>query len=296
MVGSAVDNRYDGGTPFEREAAVKKRIFIFITISVFLMPGCQLMELVRPGESPVDRLERQCHILQADLENVKKQTDERNTDLRREYAEIKSVLNEMRSELQSFRGQQEQTAYTLECHLRDIDAWQRQQEAAVKSLKQPAESTKLQGTSEVVSGGVENGKPAGKSTAVAGGVQPVMDEDAFYESGRQLFDNGDYVGARGIFEQYLKQYPESRQTDNAYFWIGETYYREGRYEKAILQYQEVIDKFPDGNKVPASLLKQGMAFNKIKDDINARLVFKRLIREYPDSQEAKNADHLLQEL
>jgi tol-pal system protein YbgF len=291
------NNRFDGGPPFVREAVVKKRIFIFITMSVFLMPGCRLVELVRPGESPVDRLERECHILQADLDNVKKQTDERNADLRRAYADIKAELNGMRSELQSLRGEQEQTAYTLECHLRDFEAWRRQQEAALKALQQPPEPAKTGESSDAgpavpVTGTAES---AAKTGGTVPANAPVMDEDAFYESGRQLFDKGDYAGARNIFEQFLTQYPQSRQTDNAYFWIGETYYREGRYEKAILEYQEVIDKFPDGNKVPASLLKQGMAFNKIKDDINARLVLKRLIREYPDSQEAKNAGHLLQE-
>ena len=261
------------------------------------MPGCRLLQLVRPGESPVDRLERQCHILQAELEDVKKKGDDRHADLRREYADIKAVLNEMRSELQSLRGQQEQTAYTMECHIQDFEAWRRQQEAALKALKRPDESTKPPTSVEAPeSGKAESIKPAGTKTETVPVDVPVMDEDALYNAGRELFDKGDYVGARSIFEQFLKQFTESPQSDNAYFWIGETYYREGRYEKAILQYQEVIDKFPGGNKVPASLLKQGMAFNKIKDDINARLVLKRLIREYPDSQEAKNADHLLQEM
>ena len=40
----------------------------------------------------------------------------------------------------------------------------------------------------------------------------------------------------------LKRFPQSDQADNAQFWIGETYYRENWYEKAILEYQKVIEK------------------------------------------------------
>jgi tol-pal system protein YbgF len=90
-------------------------------------------------------------------------------------------------------------------------------------------------------------------------------------------------------------YPKSDQCDNAYFWIGETYYREKSYEKAILEYQKIIDKYPNANKLPGALLKQGLAFKEIKDDINARLLLKQVISDFPDSEEAKIAGKQLKE-
>jgi len=35
-----------------------------------------------------------------------------------------------------------------------------------------------------------------------------------------------------------------------------------QYEQAILAYQEVIKKYPKGNKVPSALLRQAFAFWK----------------------------------
>jgi tol-pal system protein YbgF len=91
-------------------------------------------------------------------------------------------------------------------------------------------------------------------------------------------------------------YPSSDNADNAQFWIGETFYQEKSYEKAILEYQKVIEKYPRGNKVPAALLKQGLAFLNLKDRVNSRLIFEELVRKYPNTSEAKAASDKLKEL
>ncbi|MBW2198143.1 MAG: tetratricopeptide repeat protein, partial [Deltaproteobacteria bacterium] len=88
----------------------------------------------------------------------------------------------------------------------------------------------------------------------------------------------------------------SKNADNAQFWIGEIYYHEKWYEKAILEYQKVIEKYPKGNKVQASLLKQGFAFLNLGDKSNARLILSELIKKYPKSNEAKIAKRKLKGL
>ena len=114
-------------------------------------------------------------------------------------------------------------------------------------------------------------------------------EDAIYHSGKQAFDQGDYESARENFQKLIKKYPNSKNADNAQFWIGEIYYHEKWYEKAILEYQKVIEKYPEGNKVQASLLKQGFSFFNLGDKANARLIFTELIKKYPKSNEAQIA-------
>ena len=94
----------------------------------------------------------------------------------------------------------------------------------------------------------------------------------------------------------MKNDPTSSNADNAQFWIGETYYNEQWFEKAILEYQTVIEQYPKGNKVPAAMLKQGLAFLKLGDQSNARLVLKRLIQYYPKSNEASIATAKLKDI
>jgi len=110
-----------------------------------------------------------------------------------------------------------------------------------------------------------------------------------YALAKRSFDQADYEVARRTFQRILTGFPRSENADNAQFWIGETYYREKWYQKAI-------EGYPRGNKVPAALLKQGLAFSNIRDQGNARLIFKELTKKFPKSTEASIAKKKLQEL
>ncbi len=99
--------------------------------------------------------------------------------------------------------------------------------------------------------------------------------------------------ARQHFRSYLKNYPEGPLANNAQFWIGESYYDEGEYERAIVEFDEVIRRYPGGIKVPASLLKQAMSFEKLKDKKTAGALFNKLIKEHPDTEEAKTAGKMV---
>ncbi len=133
-------------------------------------------------------------------------------------------------------------------------------------------------------------KPADLPTAVT------LTDQALYDLARKAFDAGKLEEARQVFEDLLRKHPQSKHADNAQFWIGETYYREKWFEKAILEYQKVIEKFPKGNKVPASRLKQGLAFSNLGDKTNARLILRELIKRHPQSNEAKIAGKKLKKL
>ncbi len=144
-------------------------------------------------------------------------------------------------------------------------------------------------------------KPAEKSTGKiapvpAGQSKQELPEDEIYRMAKQAFDQGDSDAARKKFQELIQRFPESERADNAQFWIGEIYYREKWYEKAILEYQKVIEKYPKGNKVPASLLKQGFAFYNLGDKSNSRLILEELIKKYPKSSEAKIAKDKVKDL
>ena len=125
--------------------------------------------------------------------------------------------------------------------------------------------------------------------APAGQTKDQINEDEIYRLAKQAFDQGDSDAARKKFQELIEKFPKSERADNAQFWIGEIYYREKWYEKAILEYQKVIENYPKGNKVPASLLKQGLAFLNLGDKTNSRLILEELIKKHPKSNEAKIA-------
>jgi tol-pal system protein YbgF len=122
-----------------------------------------------------------------------------------------------------------------------------------------------------------------------------MAENELYAKAKQDFDSGELEAARNGFQDFLKRYPKSAIADSAQFWVGEVFYRQKWYEKAILEYQKVIENYPKGNKVQASLLKQGFSFFNLGDKSNGRLILKELIKKYPSSNEAKIAKQKLED-
>ena len=115
-----------------------------------------------------------------------------------------------------------------------------------------------------------------------------------YKDAYETFYRGDLEGARRKFEAFLKQYPNTELSDNAQFWIGETYYLKKDFERAILEYEKAMVKYPEGDKIPAALFKQALAFLELGDKTNARNLLKRVIEKYPHSDQAEMAKKKLE--
>lgn len=120
--------------------------------------------------------------------------------------------------------------------------------------------------------------------------------DALYERGLQAIRVGQEPAAgRELMATFLKRYPNDPRAVNAAYWIGEAYYSEKAFDKAALQFEEVIQKYRDDPKVAAALYKQGLAFDALKDRDSARLVMKKLIERFPLAEEAKKGKEKLKE-
>ncbi|MGH7834276.1 MAG: tol-pal system protein YbgF, partial [Candidatus Binatia bacterium] len=96
--------------------------------------------------------------------------------------------------------------------------------------------------------------------------------------------------------EFLKNNPNSELADNAQYWIGECHYALKEFDQAILEFDAVRRKYPNGDKVPAALLKQGFAFAELGDRVDARLILQEVIERYPLSAEATKAKERLKTL
>jgi len=75
--------------------------------------------------------------------------------------------------------------------------------------------------------------------------------------------------------------------------MGECLFNQGEYDLAILDYQKVISNHARDSHTPAALLKQGMSFEKLTDHETAKIIYKKLIADYPDSSESGLAEKRL---
>lgn len=117
-----------------------------------------------------------------------------------------------------------------------------------------------------------------------------------YQEAYQAFQAGNLDEAKERFAAFLREYPDTPLSDNAQFWIGEISFKKHQYEAAILAYEEVIKKYPNSNKLPDAILKQGLAFLELGDRIDARIVLENLVKKYPNTEQAKIAKNKLKTL
>jgi len=104
--------------------------------------------------------------------------------------------------------------------------------------------------------------------------------------------NAKYDLAIAGFQRFLKDFPGTSLTPNAYYWLGESYYQQKDYVRAMQALDHVLE-YPGNEKIPASLFKLGLAAKETGDLAKSRKTLKRVIEEFPTSDEAKLAKNKL---
>ncbi len=284
--------------PFTRRAA-------FLAVIFMMAGGCALQQDLVAVDSRVARQQKKAEADRAALrsEIAKYHQEQLKLDegYRNRHAELHTLMNELREEMQALQGQAEESTHDIQRRITPLSESAASQEEHWKNLEKQLQMSLLRITRLEEYLGLEpSEKPvpveSKETEADKGEAKGEKTPEGLYEEAKTRFDQGEYEEARELFQAYLDQYAQSKNADNAQFWIGEIYYHEKWYEKAILEYQKVIENHPKGNKVSSALLKQGFAFSNLGDNANAKLVLKELVRKYPDSTEAKIAKKKLQAL
>jgi tol-pal system protein YbgF len=144
---------------------------------------------------------------------------------------------------------------------------------------------------------VKSSSPKPQNTVAEKSPEPAAaNESTPFGQGMARFNAGKYKKAYKNFEQVLSGNPQGKKAAQTLFYMGECLYNQGEFDLAILDYQKVISNHAGDSHTPAALLKQGMAFEKLTDLETAKIIFKKLVVEYPDSSEAGLAQKRLANL
>ena len=124
-----------------------------------------------------------------------------------------------------------------------------------------------------------------------GGEQPSDD----FNKAQKLYTKGKFNQALQLFEQIAGNSSSPNSVD-ARFMMGECLFKQKEYDKAIMQYQNIISQHSDHPKSPEAMLKQGTAFEKLADKDTAKVIYKKLVKKYSSSPEAEIAQQKLGKL
>ena len=83
--------------------------------------------------------------------------------------------------------------------------------------------------------------------------------------------------------QNLKKIEPDDLMPNIQYWLGEVYYAQKNFQKAIIAFGEGLEKYPESIKGPDNLLKLGLSFSNLKKKDEACNVLFELEIKYKDA-------------
>ncbi len=119
---------------------------------------------------------------------------------------------------------------------------------------------------------------------------------ALYLKGLQELKGGQYQDATAHFGSLIRRFPKSPLSGPAEYYSANALYESGKYDQAVLQFNDLGMRFPNGRYTCAALLREGQAFMKINDRIDARLTLQKLINDHADCPESSVASSMIRNL
>ena len=120
--------------------------------------------------------------------------------------------------------------------------------------------------------------------------------DVLYNNALRDYNGGKNDIASQEFGDFIKFYPNTDLAGNSYFYLAELQFKQGNYQQAVQNYDQVLQNFPSGNKAAAAQLKKGMALVQLGQKDEGIRELRHVVQRYPRTNEALQAKEALRKL
>ena len=126
---------------------------------------------------------------------------------------------------------------------------------------------------------------------------PILPAEELYQQGENELERKRYEDARKAFTKIVERHPNSSYAPRARFLLGEAYYRDADFDKAIKEFETFISFYPRHQIADLVQYRLAMAYyDQIKpieqDQTLAKRAldaFKKVVKEYPESRYATDS-------
>lgn len=261
------------------------------------LAGCVSTQDIESIQAQLAELQRQVLLLQSQSPNknematLSAQVAKQGESLLKTEADMQLRMDQLSQQLETLQARLEDTNGRLGNLSQQIAATNQE----LKSFRE-AQRQLLEAQQPAAAG------PGGDSPAagVPGpGPQPPQvgaDPKALYEAAHSDYVRGSYELAIRQFQEYLDEFPNTDLSDNAAYWIGECYYRQRKFQQAVVAFDLVLERYSGSDKVPSAQLKKGYSFLELGQRAQGIKELQQVIRQYSKSDEARLAAQRLKEI
>lgn len=224
--------------------------------------------------------------------------------MQEELRRLRGEVERLQYESEQARDRQRLMFLDIEKRLGALEAGRQQPQALVPPAPQPptattnapANSPVAQQPAPAAGAATVVAPPVLAPSAPAAATQPapvpqsvvvptVSEKDAYLQA-FELLKQGRYDDAIVAFEGFLQRFPNGSYSDNARYWLAETYYVKKQYPVSLKQFQQLLAEHPDSSKLPGALLKIGYIQYELGNNAEARQALERVRNEFADSSVA----------
>lgn len=220
------------------------------------------------------QLENQIRELRGKIEEQDHAIDQLNKELTNRYTDLDQRLELLNQKLEPESNQPEQ-APTENAPVDSSTATDQTTTASKATTNSPASAAAQ-----------NSATPANSSNNTS---DPVALEKAAYTIALDAYKKGGAKQAIAPMQNFIKNYPNSIYTGNAYFWLAEFQLAidPPNYNEAKKNYEIVAAKFPNSSKAPRALYQLYSIAKDVNKNTQTANVYKsKLLSTYPKSEEA----------
>jgi outer membrane protein assembly factor BamD len=126
---------------------------------------------------------------------------------------------------------------------------------------------------------------------------PILPAEELYQVGEAEMGRRRYSDARDNFRKIVERHPNSSYAARARFLVGETFYREAEFDKAIKEFENFLAFYPRHEIADLVQYRLAMSYydqlKPVEQDqgltTRAMEQFRKLVKEYPESRYATDA-------
>jgi TolA-binding protein len=199
---------------------------------------------------------------------------------------------------------------SLEAEVKALQAGMAATPGAIPPPGAPADSVGEAPAPAIPSPGAPSGGPVPPAAPVAIAPtwpneldQEIADARTSSEPGVKIYREGldamkaaKYPLAVARFTKLQHAYPKSALSEPAEYFAANALFETGSYDQAILQFNDLVMRFPKGKYASAALLREAQAFVKLNDRIDARLTLQKLVADHAGTPEADAANTMMKDL
>lgn len=249
------------------------------------------LALLAPSAYP-QQTKDQLNSLMTDSINLKNSVIKLQESSDQKNAEIVRLLNETLSRFAAIESSVKKLSDSLastmkandEKHARDLQTTREALDALKKNLDEGMVSM--------------SGQLRGLERQIANTKQEIplpAASDVFNRAYSQL-TQGFYDDAIGEFREFIKNHTDPARVPAAQFYIGQAYFDQRKFDQAVVQFDMLLEKYPNSDRKCLALYRKGQALVELGDIPKAQAVLQDVSKSCTGTMEATNAANDLKSL